>query len=721
MYINKFLMNIFKIIFVILLFFIPTFGIAVLSEYYNWKQSKNNDKRSLFNPLRYKSLLAIVIVFISSFFIVNYFFKPSDIINSSDLIEYGKRTNTPFYTKQAYYNLIKKDSFNTEYHYNFIKSHFQLSEKIDDFDGINDYDIFKIYRNKYKAKNIDSLIGIYGLGLCNFYCDRYTYNESLFYLERLKKTNFYCINKTLGDIYFGLNNFNKAKYHYNKELKQNKPDSSVLNNIFKIELKHNNVPKALTYVYNKNTSKFVNFNDKIKVLFKVNDIKTYTVEIFKNFINNINIISLIATILITLVWLFYVYSVDLFEKEKLIYVWICLLLGMIFTFGVYYIYSFIDLFYHYEVTQTNINNFLHNVFRVGMVEELMKIIPVLLILTFSRTINEPFDYLFYACVSALGFAFIENLVYINNYSIEILHGRALMATVGHMIDTSIVAYGLMLAKYKYNNKNSFFIFLLFLFLGSLTHGTYNYLLQENLSLVFAIFFLLCIKIWVTLFNNALNNSSFFDYKIILNDENLKFYVVVSFSIILAFEYITIGYLYSPDKANASLSEISSVGFILILYLSVRLTNYNLVKGKWLQFEFSLNPFKNKFKSINYVGIKVLITPYNDNIGNFNKSSEPIKGEIVNRHDIYFKSIWNTKNAIKEDDWFEVKLENEIEINDSKYFCLFIKFKEKYNDLNNDQNQIAYTMISKKEILLPLEMERNNFVFLGGAYVNKAEN
>ena len=48
----------------------------------------------------------------------------------------------------------------------------------------------------------------------------------------------------------------------------------------------------------------------------------------------------------------------------------------------------------------------------GLSEEIIKIIPVLIILKTTKFINEPIDYIIYSSISALGFAFIENIQYI---------------------------------------------------------------------------------------------------------------------------------------------------------------------------------------------------------------------------------------------------------------------------------------------------------------------
>ena len=87
------------------------------------------------------------------------------------------------------------------------------------------------------------------------------------------------------------------------------------------------------------------------------------------------------------------------------------------------------------------------VFGIGVIEEFVKFVPFLIILKFTKIINEPIDYIMYASLSALGFAFVENFNYFDDGSINIIHSRALTASIAHMVFSSLVVYGLILAKY----------------------------------------------------------------------------------------------------------------------------------------------------------------------------------------------------------------------------------------------------------------------------------
>ena len=160
-----------------------------------------------------------------------------------------------------------------------------------------------------------------------------------------------------------------------------------------------------------------------------------------------------------------------------------------------------------------LNDLLYCIIGIGVIEELVKIIPVILILKYTRAINEPVDYLIYGSVSALGFAFAENLLYFNSYGPQIIMGGALTAVIFHMFLTSLAAYGLMLKKYK-SSKGILTDFMKYFLLAAIIHGVYDFWLinptVHRFALLSIIILVFCLSFFNTLISNALSNSEFFD-------------------------------------------------------------------------------------------------------------------------------------------------------------------------------------------------------------------
>jgi RsiW-degrading membrane proteinase PrsW (M82 family) len=77
---------------------------------------------------------------------------------------------------------------------------------------------------------------------------------------------------------------------------------------------------------------------------------------------------------------------------------------------------------------------------IGMIEELAKLIPFLLIIVHFREFNEPIDGIIYASFIALGFAAVENTHYVSLLSNLEAYARGFAGPVVHIVFASIWAY-----------------------------------------------------------------------------------------------------------------------------------------------------------------------------------------------------------------------------------------------------------------------------------------
>ena len=80
-------------------------------------------------------------------------------------------------------------------------------------------------------------------------------------------------------------------------------------------------------------------------------------------------------------------------------------------------------------------------FVVGPVEETSKFLAVRLGAFRSLYFDEPRDGLVYAVAASLGFASLENLVYILQFGPEVMVGRAPLSTLAHVIFRKLLGAG----------------------------------------------------------------------------------------------------------------------------------------------------------------------------------------------------------------------------------------------------------------------------------------
>jgi RsiW-degrading membrane proteinase PrsW (M82 family) len=284
---------------------------------------------------------------------------------------------------------------------------------------------------------------------------------------------------------------------------------------------------------------------------------------------------------ISLVWYRFLNRVDHFEKEPRKTILLAFILGAAFTFLVFPITDFIHTNFNFYLNGELWNDWWYCVLSIGMVEELVKIIPVLILLKFTKQINEPFDYLFYGSISALGFAFIENVMYLNSTHLNAIYGRALFSSIAHMTFTSIITYGFVYFKYKkYDLKGFEFPFLLLV--ASTAHGFYDFwLINEKASsfnFITTIFYLVSIYFWATMINNALNISPFYNYSEPFKKARLKYRIVNLLISTIYFTYVAVFLLSDKSEANNLLVNSWEINVFVLLFLAINLSNIELLKG-----------------------------------------------------------------------------------------------------------------------------------------------
>ena len=308
---------------------------------------------------------------------------------------------------------------------------------------------------------------------------------------------------------------------------------------------------------------------------------------------NIAVFSVLTSFFISVVWLIYIYRLDIFNKEKKRYILLIIFLASVLT-------SFAEIPYHFihslgfTDAKNPIDSFIYSVFGIGLIEETVKFIPLLIILWFTKAIDEPYDYILYASASALGFSFVENAMYLSQHGLEIISARALYATVAHMTFSSMIAYGLFLIKFKQTRFPAIIIFPLFYFLAIFSHGFYDFwLINKSVSMfrgLTTLFFLTTIHIWFSMKNNTINVSNYYDKSKRMNNDRLKIYLSISLLTIFMFSYVYVAFKWDSKQANMFfVKSLYTYGYI-IFYLIATLSNFNLVEGIIKPFKISFNYF-----------------------------------------------------------------------------------------------------------------------------------
>lgn len=113
----------------------------------------------------------------------------------------------------------------------------------------------------------------------------------------------------------------------------------------------------------------------------------------------------------------------------------------------------------------------------GLPEELSKFIILFLIIWWNKNFNEHMDGIVYATFVSLGFACVENILYVFGGGLGTGIMRAIISVPGHFLFGVLMGYFLSLAKFSHSGK--FFLILLSILVPACVHGLFDWLLMAT--------------------------------------------------------------------------------------------------------------------------------------------------------------------------------------------------------------------------------------------------
>lgn len=202
-------------------------------------------------------------------------------------------------------------------------------------------------------------------------------------------------------------------------------------------------------------------------------------------------IALAPTIAIAL----FIYQKDRYDREPPALLLELFLFGALTVLPVYFIeklLSFLNPF-------TGLLSAFFTAFIVaGMTEEFFKRLVVIRLACKNKSYNEKLDGIVYCVFSALGFATVENLIYVLVRSSNFIYTgvtRGLFAVPAHVMFGITMGYYLSISKFandervqNINMRRSYFV-------PVLLHGIYDFILMSRFMNLFIVFFLFVLYLW----------------------------------------------------------------------------------------------------------------------------------------------------------------------------------------------------------------------------------
>ena len=216
-----------------------------------------------------------------------------------------------------------------------------------------------------------------------------------------------------------------------------------------------------------------------------------------------NIAILILAILPVIVLSVYIYRKDKYEKEPFSMLLLAFFLGILAIPMDMVVVGIIN-----GVWDSNMV-FYSAFCEAGIPEEFCKWALFMLVIWRNKNFNEFFDGIVYAAFISLGFACVENIMYVfgsETFGDAVTTGvmRALLSVPGHFLFAVIMGYFLGMAKFKKDERTKYLI--LSLVCPMLAHGLFDYLImlsstltENNMELIgvglYLLFIYFDIKMW----------------------------------------------------------------------------------------------------------------------------------------------------------------------------------------------------------------------------------
>jgi protease PrsW len=143
----------------------------------------------------------------------------------------------------------------------------------------------------------------------------------------------------------------------------------------------------------------------------------------------------------------------------------------------------------------------------GVTEEVGKYLAVRAGAYRTRFFDEPMDGLIYASAVALGFAFLENVIYIINYGWEVILLRGMFSNLAHVLFSVLWGYPLAIVKLGIKPK----IWIWLGLIGAIAaHGIFDFLFFSSSSLTWLVipFFAGMIIVFILMIRHANRISQF---------------------------------------------------------------------------------------------------------------------------------------------------------------------------------------------------------------------
>ncbi len=437
-----------------------------------------------------------------------------------------------------------------------------------------------------------------------------------------------------------------------------------------------------------------------KYFFKQKNVFQYLYQLTSPIYSYKNLVLIVISFLASIVWMSYLVGLKFFKKSNYLF------LGVVFVVSVLVSEStlfFYDLFHIWFVDYGVISDesLAYYVFVVGLIEEVVKVFTPLLVLFFFRSkMVEPIDFIIVPSVSALAFAFGENVLY-SSYDFSTIDTRTLSCCFLHLFLSSFVFYSFV--KNGVNNLKSCIPRFILYFLGAIViHGVYDYMLGVAFPgwVISLVILLIGMSVWVQFVSNAVNQSPFFKRDLIPTGSSLINRILVGFCFVILLEYLYAVVTLGLGVANANWTASWYTTVLMLTVLVFKLGKVEFVKGE-------VNPiqFWNLSGLLNFEKYENLLVEI-----------QFVKGQLGN--DVLEGKVIGNLNFSSKESYLIVQLTEPVSSAEGVFEKVLVKLAKKGSDIYDPNVVVVVRAVVQEDALKADKVAMKSFPLLSTAVLNE---
>jgi len=168
-----------------------------------------------------------------------------------------------------------------------------------------------------------------------------------------------------------------------------------------------------------------------------------------------------------------------------------------FLIGSFLVFPLMFIQYVVEAEQLATNDLFRSFLVIGFLEEFFKWFILIYTIYHHVSFDDPYDGIVYGTAVSLGYATVENVLYLIANGVEFAFGRAFLPVSSHALFGVVMGYYLGKGKFgQGNTKRYLFLALLF---PSLLHGLYDYILIHKTLWLYLILPFMIFLWWLGLY------------------------------------------------------------------------------------------------------------------------------------------------------------------------------------------------------------------------------